>query len=225
MFILKSVKFNEKELLEFARTHSSKKEAEINDQILFWDFGPVMKMKVSTSSNNYLFSEQNVPFHWDGAFYREPQKILFYCTQSKGEGGETLFADTEKIWDSLNPSEKEICEKITLNYKTQKLAHYGGEINVPLVQEHPVTKKKILRIAERVKTDLNPVDLEIKGVPKELGEKMYNLLVDKLYQEEFLYTHSWKKGDLLICDNFSYLHGRKALGNNKKRSFMRIQIL
>lgn len=42
-------------------------------QLLSWDFGPVMEMKVDKQPKNYLFTEGDVPLHWDGAFHQEPR--------------------------------------------------------------------------------------------------------------------------------------------------------
>ncbi len=210
------------DLITFSRS-LSRKNGDIKDQILHWDFGLIMNMKFDPSAPNYLFSSEEVPLHWDGAFYREPRYLLFYCTETNGLGGETLFLNTEILWKSLSEKEKEECEKITLKYTTEKKAHYGGEIQVPLVQRHPESGAVILRLAERVETTLNPVNLEILGVPD--PEAFYERMKKKLTNPEFLYVHEWKKGDLVVCDNFTYLHGRKALKNNLGRSFKRIQIL
>lgn len=222
MFILKSQHFSDEELLKYAQSFS-RQNGEIKDKLLHWDFGPIMTMAFDPEASNYLFSAEKVPFHWDGAFYKEPRHLLFYCTESLGDGGETLFSDTEKIWKSLSFLEQTKCSQVILRYKTKKLAHYGGEITIPLVQKHPVTGQTILRLAERVETQKNPVDLEILGI--ENGESFYQEMVSKLYLKEFMYEHKWQKGDLIVCDNFTYLHGRRELGENKKREFKRIQIL
>ena len=222
MLILKSQVFNDSELINYAASLSSVK-GELSDKILHWEFGPVMNMTYTKDARNYLFSDERVPFHWDGAFYKEPRFLLFYCTESEGEGGETMFTNTEKIWESLNEREKALCSKVTLTYKTTKIAHYGGEIKISLVQKHPVTKKTILRLAEKVETELNPVELTIEGIDD--AGKFYEEMIQKLYHPEFTYTHTWEKGDLIICDNFTYLHGRRELKQNKKRSFKRLQIL
>lgn len=214
MFTLKHKSFSAEELLSFARSLG---------EILHWDFGPIMEMRFDRNASNYLFSDGAVPFHWDGAFYKEPRFLLFYCTESLGTGGETLFTNTEHIYESLSAEEKDLCHRVVLTYRTEKKAHYGGEITLPLVGAHPISGKPILRLAERVETELNPVTLEIKGI--EDTEAFYQKMVRKLYQPEFLRSHEWEKGDLLLCDNFTYLHGRRALGNNLKRSFKRIQIL
>ncbi len=222
MHILKSQNFNDEALIEFAQGLSSK-SGELKDKLLHWEFGPIMHMRYDVEATNYLFSNEVVPFHWDGAFYHEPYKLLFYCTHTEGIGGETLFTNTEKIWESLTLKEQEECSKISMVYRTEKLAHYGGEIQVPLVQKHPFTGKTILRFAEKVETSLNPVELKILGSANSSG--IYQFLRKKLYDPRFLYQHRWEVGDVVICDNFTYLHGRKSLGQNTGRSFKRIQIL
>lgn len=214
--------FSDEELLNFAQGLSNK-SGELKDKVLHWDFGPIMDMKFNPEAPNYLFSSENVPLHWDGAFYKEPSYLLFYCTETSGTGGETLFLNTELLWDSLTADEKEECSKIVLKYSTEKKAHYGGEITVPLVQTHPLTGKTILRIAQKVETTLNPVTLTILGASD--AADFYQRMEEKLSDPKFLYTHEWKKGDVVICDNFTYLHGRKALEGNLTRSFKRIQIL
>lgn len=223
MFISKSDNLSEKELIEFALDLSTKAGG-ISEKLLHWDFGPVMTMKFDPQATNYLFSDEAVPFHWDGAFHHEPLKLLFYCTESEGRGGETLFTNTELIWESLSESEKNIALKTHMIYRTKKLAHYGGEIKVSLVNEHPLTGKTILRMAERVETALNPVELVMSNQGKEADE-FYRFLKNKLYDPRYLYQHHWEKGDLVVVDNFTYLHGRKPLGSNLRRSFKRIQIL
>lgn len=214
--------FSDDELLTYARSLSRQK-GELKEQILHWEFGPIMNMKYDAQAPNYLFSAEAVPLHWDGAFYREPKQLLFYCVDSEGSGGETLFLNTELLWESLTKREQDECRKITLKYSTEKKAHYGGEITIPLVQKNPLTGATILRLAEKVETKLNPVTLEIHGT--EDAEGFYERMKVKLNDPDFLYIHEWKKGDLIVCDNFTFLHGRKALRDNLNRTFKRIQIL
>jgi alpha-ketoglutarate-dependent taurine dioxygenase len=222
MHILKSQCLSDEELLIFAQGLSNKK-GELKDKLLHWEFGPIMEMRFDHKAKNYLFSDEAVPLHWDGAFYQAPEKLLFYCTESEGHGGETIFVDTELLWRDLSPSEKEQCQSVTLTYKTQKLAHYGGEIQLPLVQTHPSSGAIILRMAEEVNSRLNPVSLTLSGPSS--PREFYEFMVKKLYDPKYMIVHRWERGDLVISDNYTYLHGRRPLGKNKKMSFKRIQIL
>ncbi len=208
--LMKGACLPENELLNLASSYGP---------LLHWDFGPVMTMKYQKDAANYLFSDEAVPFHWDGAFFKEPIYLLFHCLESEGSGGETTFVDTTKLWNALSSKEQNECLNVTLTYSTEKKAHYGGTITVPLVQKHPLTGETILRLAEKVETEKNPVTLRIDGA----SDDFYGRMTKKLYDN--MIAHSWEKGDLLIVDNYRYLHGRKALAGNMSRSFKRIQIL
>lgn len=191
-------------------------------EVLSWDFGQVMEMNYREDSENYLFSNEKVPLHWDGAFHREPQYLIFFCKEvSTSHGGETLFVNTEKVYDALSDDDKKECAHITLKYETQKLAHYGGKITIDLLGEHPLWKRPILRIAEEVITQKNPVKREQLSGSDELCRHIESLL----YKDEFCYTHRWQAGDLVIVDNFTFIHGRNGLGDNLQRSFNRVQAL
>ncbi len=216
IFLQRNVDFTKEELINLGEAISPK------NKLLEWDFGKVMEMKHSPSNENYLFSDEGVPLHWDGAFHEVPAYIIFYCTNiNSDKGGESLFVNTTKLFQSLNAKEKEELKKIRLEFSTEKLAHYGGKIEVPLLADHRSNGQKILRIASEVKTKKNPVKRRTISGSHELCQKL-----DKLAHEpSHLYEHQWLKGDLLIVDNDTFLHGRNPLGENTARSFYRVQAL
>ncbi|EQC46955.1 taurine catabolism dioxygenase, TauD/TfdA domain protein, partial [Bacteriovorax sp. DB6_IX] len=57
-------------------------------------------------------------------------------------------------------------------------------------------------------------------------DKAIKSLEDKIINSKYLYEHQWSKGDLLFADNYSLLHGRRALISSEegKRLLKRIQI-
>jgi alpha-ketoglutarate-dependent taurine dioxygenase len=194
--------------------------ADPGKELLHWSFGPVMEMKEDESSPNYLFSNEEVPFHWDGAFHRVPGSLVFYCVQAppEGCGGQTLFANTAAIARDLEPARREEFARLEIIYRTEKLAHYGGEIREKLLQRHPRTGAEILRFAEPVKTAKNPVESDIDGAL--LAE-----MREKVYSPRYCYEHQWREGDLLIADNHALIHGRRAFTKNVPRHLRRLQIL
>lgn len=197
-------------------------------ELLSWDFGVLMEMRVHEKPENYLFTHGHVPFHWDGAFHREPSWLFFHCVEAPMEkaGGETLFCNTELVWDKASKAEKARWQGKILAYKTQKLAHYGGEIKVPMVQRHPISQKTFLRFAEPVPSEmLNPVELAIDGHSSEEVDAFVREMKAWCYDEKYCYTHRWKNNDLLLADNVSLLHGRHAFGDFSPRFLRRIQIL
>ncbi len=206
------------ELLEFAKSYP-------RAELLHWESGPVMEMKVDPEARNYLFSREAVPFHFDGAFHKIPSFLVFNCLQSPlgKQGGETLFTHTQLLWDAAAANEQVLWRRLVLTYRTEKLAHYGGTVTLPLVQPHPRAKGVVLRYAEPVTSALNPVQLEIMGVlnPTEFISRMKA----RLYDKRFCYEHAWQEGDLLLADNHALLHGRNAFSKDSPRHLRRVQIL
>jgi alpha-ketoglutarate-dependent taurine dioxygenase len=192
-------------------------------KVLHWDSGPVMEMKVDPRPKNYLFSREAVPFHWDGAFHIVPTYLAFHCLQApSGEGGETLFCDTERVWNDASASEKAKWEKVELTYETAKLAHYGGKVTVKMVDIHPFTGKPCLRFAEPVTTQLNPVRLTLN---RGIDSTFLSHLQERIYSPQFCCAHRWENGDYLFADNHALIHGRRPFREHSPRHLRRIQIL
>jgi alpha-ketoglutarate-dependent taurine dioxygenase len=206
--------------LAFCRTYPGK-------DLLEWDFGPVMEMKESADPKNYLFSREPVPYHWDGAFHRVPHYLAFNCVQAPvaDAGGETLFANTEMIFAQADAVTRERWAKVVLTYRTEKKAHYGGAITNPLVQLHPTTGQPILRFAEPVTTDLNPVTMEVAGLPEEDEAAFVDDMRQRAYSPAFCYEHEWQEGDILIADNHALIHGRHGFAKDCPRHLRRIQLI
>lgn len=208
------------ELLSFCESFPQSKT-------LNWSFGPVMEMKENEDPQNYLFSREAVPFHWDGAFHTVPDYLVFSCVQApiSGAGGETLFTNTEMIFAKASEEQRHMWAQVELKYETAKLAHYGGSIQGPLLQNHPRSNRPILRFAEAVDTKLNPVTLEVLAKVKTSASEIIRDLTDRIYAPEFCYRHEWQEGDLLLADNHSLIHGRTAFEKNCPRHLRRIQLI
>lgn len=196
--------------------------------LLAWAFGEVMEMKVQEKPTNYLFTEGDVPLHWDGAFYKVPKYLLFHCVEAPlpGAGGETLFVNTENIWAESTPAEKKQWQDLKLHFQTEKLAHYGGEFSQRLVEVHPDTGKTILRFAEPVPaTYLNPVTVYVEDKSDLESKEIIASLRKRFYESHYQYVHTWLPNDILIADNYSLVHGRNKFLAFSPRHLRRIQIL
>ncbi len=121
-------------------------------ELLNWPFGYIFEVVADANPTNYLLSNGRVPFHWDGAYIDTvPSFEFFQCLKAPaiGSGGETLFCDTTRIWHQATTEQREIWKNIKITYNTESnAAHYGGEITVPLVSQHPKTGETRLRYGE-----------------------------------------------------------------------------
>lgn len=196
-------------------------------EILEWEFGAVNELKYDVNSKNYLYSEDAIPFHWDGAFYKEPGILIFHCVNSGhiGPGGETLFADTKPILETLSNNDFGKYKSVSIEYFTDKVVHYGGSVTKSIIDRHPVTKENILRYAEEVTSNKNPVLRKIHGLSENDSLKLIRQMKGLLYDNRFCYQHQWCTNDLLLVDNHRFLHGRNKLKENTSRYLRRVQVL
>lgn len=196
-------------------------------EVLGWEFGEVNELRVQAGARNYLYTNHEVPFHWDGAFVgRIPRYIIFQCDSAPhvGAGGETLFCDTRRVLERAAPDVRESWGRIVITYSTEKVVHYGGSFNAPLLARHPFSGEPVLRYAEPV-DDLNPVRLEMEGVAAEARAPFLLDMRRRLNDPEVCYAHAWRDGDILIADNHALLHGRRAFAEAAPRHIRRVNVL
>lgn len=196
-------------------------------EVLEWEFGSVNELEVRPDARNYLYTNREVPFHWDGAFAgRVPHTIFFHCRVAPppGGGGETTFCDTVRLLERATPEQRRRWERVRVTYSTEKVVHYGGTFTADLVSRHPVSGEPVLRFAEPVE-DLNPVRLTVHGLaPEEQPEflaEMHRLLNDPA----LCYAHEWRADDVAIADNHALLHGRRAFRASAPRHLRRVNVL
>lgn len=210
------------ELLAYCRSAATGGE----DPLLHWGFGPLMDLRVDEASSNYLFSRERVPFHWDGVFFEVPHVLVFQCLEAPepGAGGETLFCRAEKLYAAIPRELRQRWAGAEITYTTEKLAHYGGEVTIPLFGTHPNKGTPVVRFAEAVTTEKNPVTTRVSGVSARDAEDLTRYLTEQIYAEAFCHVHTWRAGDLVLADNHSLLHGRRAFRKDAPRHIRRVQI-
>jgi len=196
-------------------------------EILEWEFGAVNDLRVHENARNYLYTNHAVPFHWDGAFLnRAPHYIVFHCdvAPQPGTGGETLFCDTTRVLSEALAEQQQVWDRIKITYTTEKVVHYGGTFSSPMIATHPINGERILRYAEPVE-DLNPVRLAIHGLPDEVQSDFIKEMNERLNDKCCCYAHQWIDGDVVIADNYTLLHGRRAFETSAVRHIRRVNVL
>jgi alpha-ketoglutarate-dependent taurine dioxygenase len=196
-------------------------------EVLEWEFGSVNELQVRPDTKNYLYTNREVPFHWDGAFVgRVPHYIFFHCRVAPppGSGGETTFCDTTRLLRLVTAEERARWEQVRITYSTDKVVHYGGSFTSPLLASHPVSGETVLRFAEPVE-DLNPVHLAIEGVPAAEQQAFLRRMHEWLNDPAVCCAHPWQKGDVVLADNHALLHGRRAFAQPAARHLRRVNIL
>jgi alpha-ketoglutarate-dependent taurine dioxygenase len=200
-------------------------------EISIWPFGKVLDLVQHQNPNDHIFDHTHVPMHWDGMYRSHvPELQIFQCIQATppDHGGETLFANTKKILEESPSDIREIWKRVSVTYE-RRTDFYTSKTTAPIITTHPMGGYHVMRYCEPPDTTdtkfLNHPMISFQGLGSVTSEVFQKTLKTALYARENLYAHVWQKGDVLIADNETLLHGRKAFTRGAPRHLQRVQIL
>ena len=167
-------------------------------------------------------------FHSDQCYYEVPAKAsTLYAIEVPPEGGNTLFANCYKAWETLAPGIRRklapLRARHVYDYAGNPLVG-GGDVDPdaprwshPVARTHPATGRKALYV-NRLMTD------RIEGLPEDESDAMLEMLFAHSEQPAFVYEHVWRPGDLLMWDNRCSMHARTDFDPSHRRMLRRITI-
>lgn len=172
-----------------------------------------------------------IEFHSDGIYIEEPlAATMLFCVAPTTHGGETAFSNMYKAYESLPANIKARIEgrkalhAFTYNSarRDQNAARKTNWDDVahfvhPVVRTHPVTGRKALYV-NRLMTQ------EIVGLPAEESRELLDILYRQMERPEFIYEHTWRKGDILLWDNRCLAHARRDFPPGELRLMKRLTI-
>ncbi len=160
-------------------------------------------------------------WHTDLSYMQAPSKgSVLYAIEVPHDGdrplGDTRFTSTAAAYDRLSDATKTKIENLkaafSLAHQRAKLQAAGDNVALTpeqlaktpiathrIVQEHPVTGRRVLFVNEGH-------TIEILGLPDEEGEALLAELKAHATDPQFVYCHSWRVGDVLMWDNIQTQH-------------------
>jgi taurine dioxygenase len=85
----------------------------------------------------------------------------------------------------------------------------------PVVVPHPITGERGLYVNEMQVA-------EILGLDDETSDRLLDRLLSVLYDDVNIYEHEWRNGDLVVWDNLSVQHARRAVAEVAPRTLRRV---
>ena len=154
-------------------------------------------------------------WHTDSTYEPElPLLAILHALEVPSQKGGTVFADMRAAYDALRPGMKERLAKLTgLHGHTSgpaggdlyranaqaKTAHEYTEKPWPAVTKHPVTGREILFV--------NPMHVHgFVGMEKDAAWELVEELARHSTQEQFIYYHHWRVGDVVMWDERATMH-------------------
>ena len=166
-------------------------------------------------------------FHSDGAHREYPYRATtLYGIKIPSKGGNTMFANLQMAYDALPNNLKEritnLQTQTVYDYAAQDRSTIGADPNLPrarhpLVKTHPTTGRKSLYLS-RLMTE------KILDMKSSESETLLMGLFKHAEKPEFVYSHKWTPGDLVIWDNRSTNHARTDFPADEQRLLRRYTV-
>jgi taurine dioxygenase len=166
-------------------------------------------------------------FHHDMLHAEVPHDAtLLYSMEVPTYGGDTLFASGFAAYETLDTAIRAKLEgrKAFHHYNygsTQRgdnrgVAAYSESMH-PVFRTHNETGRKAIYV-NRLMT------VGIVDMPTEESDALLKDVFDHSEKPEFVYTHVWRVGDLLIWDNRSSMHARTDFPSDQRRLMYRTTV-
>ena len=175
-----------------------------------------------------LFSQiANQLWHSDSSFQRPAAKYsMLSAVVLPTRGGETEFADLRAAYDALSDELKAELEALEAEHYalhsrfllgdsdyTEEQRNAIPPVHWPIVRMHPGSKRKLLFVGVHAR--------RIVGWPVAEGRMLLMDLLEHATQRDFVYSHKWRVGDLVMWDNRSTLHRGRRYNLSERRELRR----
>ena len=186
---------------------------------------------LSPTDRRRMNSLGNRLWHTDYTFKETPGLYsLLSARVIPDDGGETQFADMRAAYDALPDRMKQRLDGLvaehSLLYSRGTLGFTDfseeeklrlGSAPQPIVRVHPGSRRKTLYLASHA--------MMIHGMEVPEGRILLKELMDHATRPEFVHTHRWTAGDLVLWDNRCTMHRACEYDPHKVRELHRTTVM
>ncbi|MEO5671085.1 MAG: TauD/TfdA family dioxygenase [Ramlibacter sp.] len=198
------------------------------------EFPEIVVVSNAVVNGRKLGSLGNYESHWhtDMSFAQVPPRAsLLHSLAVPPTGGDTQFNNMYMALETMPPSLRKEIEGLYVVHDSSfdsagtlrkgqpdvTDAREAPGARHPLVRVHPRTGRQALFLGRRRNAYLI-------GLPLEQSEALLDRLWQHAMQPEFIWTHQWRVGDLLLWDNRCTMHRRDAFDASTTRIMHRTQV-
>ncbi|HEX3537258.1 MAG TPA: TauD/TfdA family dioxygenase [Stellaceae bacterium] len=144
--------------------------------------------------------------------------------------GETEFADMRAAYDALDDSQRTIVDPLLVEHDVFWSRGQIGFTEFPPGEreQYPPSRQKLVRRhsgSGRKGLYLSAHASHIVGWPVPEGRLLLRDLEEHATQRRFVYSHKWRKGDLVIWDNRDTMHRGRPHDESRPRDLRRATTL
>jgi taurine dioxygenase len=186
---------------------------------------------VSNIREDGILPHGDIVFHMDQMQYDKPSQAMSLCgIDIPSSGGETKFSNGHLAYDALPDDVKQKLEGLraenaylyfspNMMRKVTAREEEAPRAIHPVVRTHPVTGRKTIYV-NRLLSD------RIIGMDEAESDALLEMLFQQIEQDQFIYEHKWRVGDVIVWDNRGLLHARNTYDSeNERRQLRRIAIV
>ncbi|MER5549749.1 TauD/TfdA family dioxygenase [Streptomyces sp. NPDC002589] len=171
-------------------------------------------------------------WHADNSFKPElTHATLLYSVITPEHGGETRFADATRAYADLPEAVKQRIDGLRAVHSIEQLGVLqsqasGGQSSAatgslaghpeaehPLVLTHPVTGARSLLLGSMVIRS-------ITGLSEQDSRSLLDELLRHTTSMQYVYSHRWMQGDLVVWDNLATLHTASPCDSSRHRRLL-----
>ena len=178
-----------------------------------------------------MFNLGNRLWHSDSSFRAKPAKYSILSARTvASQGGNTEFADMRAAYDTLDDAmrasiEDLVCEHSLIYSRgsmgftelTEDEKAMMKPVRQRLVRTHPSTGRKSIYLSSHAGG--------IEGWPVPEARCFLRDLIEHATQRQFVYSHKWRVGDLVIWDNRDTMHRGRPHDESHPRDLRRATTL
>jgi alpha-ketoglutarate-dependent 2,4-dichlorophenoxyacetate dioxygenase len=167
-----------------------------------------------------LFGLGNQLWHSDSSYKVIPARYSLLCAHVvPPEGGNTEFADMRAAYDALDDKTKELLEDLVCEHSrifskgalgfsfTEEEVRAFAPVRQRLVRTHRKTGRKSLYLSSHAG--------RVVGWPVPEAMLLLRELTEHATQRQFVYSHGWRVGDLVMWDNRTVMHRARRYEDEK----------
>jgi len=172
----------------------------------------VSNLDADGNPSDTLRDRGNYFWHSDKSYHDVPSLLtMLHAVELPPAGGETQFANTALAYDALDAASKARIQGLRAVHSWEASRIQSGStpatpaqmaerppVSHPLVREHPGTGRLALYLGNHAG--------HIEGWDIAEGQALLRGLLAHATAAQFVYSHSWQAGDLVLWDNRCLVH-------------------
>ena len=186
---------------------------------------------LARDSKKRLYNLGNQLWHSDSSFKVVPARYsLLHARSVTSKGGNTGFADMRQAWDAVDPETKAICEPLICEHSRKYSRARLGIVEFTAADEATLVPvlQRLVRVhpsSERTSLYLSAHAGKIVGWPEPEAKAFLMDLTEHATQREYIYSHKWSVGDLVIWDNQATMHRARPFPHDQPRDVRRTTLM